>query len=99
MGSDHPAVPKVYQNQAESRFEIALEGKTSVLVYKLSEHELALLHTNVPEPLRGNGLGTLLAAFAMEYARLRGLKVVVQCPFVEGFLEHHPEYAGLIRKE
>jgi predicted GNAT family acetyltransferase len=92
------AVPRVYQNQAENRFEIALDGKTSVLVYELSEHELALLHTKVPEDLRGKGLGTLLANFAMEYARSRGLTVAVKCPFIEAFLERHPEYAGLAGK-
>jgi uncharacterized protein len=99
MYSQPPADPDIQDNQAKSRFEIALEGGTSMLVYQRSEHELVLVHTNVPEPLRGKGIATRLATAAMESARSRGLKVVVQCPFVDSFLKHHPEYAELIKGE
>jgi len=99
MHSERLIIPEVNQNRAESRFEISLEGRTSILVYQQSERELVLLHTNVSEPLRGKGIATRLATAAMEYARSRQLKVVIRCPFVAGFLEHHPEYAELTKAD
>jgi predicted GNAT family acetyltransferase len=99
MPSQPPIAPQVRDNQAENRFEIVIEGKTSMLVYQRSERELVLLHTNVPEPLRGKGIATRLATAAMEDARSRHTKVVVRCPFIAGFLDHHPEYSELAKAE
>ncbi len=50
----------------------------------------------MPAGLEGRGIGSALARSALEDARSRNLVVTPLCPFVRGYLEHHPEYAPLV---
>jgi len=87
----------IQNNEALSRFESEVEGHPPFLTYKQRGNTLALLHADVPAELEGRGVGSSLARAALEYARERGLKVLPYCPFVAAYIEHHPEYAGLVR--
>jgi len=59
--------------------------------------EVVDLHsTLVPPHLRGRGVGTALVQRALDWARDENLRVVPTCPFVQDFLEQHPEYQDLI---
>ena len=60
---------KVAHNPAEHRFEINTNGQLSVLEYVFKKHRIFFKHTEVPPPLRGQGLGTKLAHAALEYTR------------------------------
>jgi predicted GNAT family acetyltransferase len=86
----------VVHNAANQRFEISIDGQLSVLEYKLKNQRLILTHTEVPEVLSGKGIGTRLAHAALEYARENGLTVVVYCPFVQEYIDSHPEYQSLV---
>ena len=46
--------------------------------------------------MRGRGLGSRLAAAALEDARREGIDVVPLCPFIAHYIEQHAEYAGQI---
>ena len=85
---------KVRHNLAQGQFELAVDGQTSVLQYRRSGESIRLIHTEVPEPLRGRGLGQQLVRAALDYAHFHQLKVVPVCPFVKLYLEKHPEAAG-----
>ena len=78
------------------QFELEQDGKVAVLDYMLDGKVLTLLETRVPEALRGLGMAGTLAKSALEWARERGLKVDVVCPFVSDYLHAHPEYADLV---
>ena len=84
----------VTHNEAEGRFEIAVEGRTAVLQYRRSDDAMRLIHTEVPEPLRGRGLANQLARAALDYAHFNQLRVIPICPFIKLYLEKHPEAAG-----
>lgn len=49
--------------------------------------------TVVDEAYGGRGLGSRLAAFALEDTTVTGFRVVPVCSYVSAFLERHPEYA------
>ncbi|HMC30853.1 MAG TPA: GNAT family N-acetyltransferase [Candidatus Angelobacter sp.] len=83
----------VKHNLAEGQFEIVAEGKTAVLQYRRSGDSIRLLHTEVPESLRGRGLANQLARAALDYAHFNQLKVVPICPFIKLYLQKHPEAA------
>jgi predicted GNAT family acetyltransferase len=68
----------------------------SLLAYLQSPGRIVFVHTEVPPELRGRGIASELARRALDYARREGLRVVVQCPFVAGYLRAHPEYADLL---
>src|SRR5258707_7340421 len=89
----HDAAP---QQVTTGRFEIEHDGEVAYLDYSLSEKVLELIHTEVPERLRGHGLGSMLAEHALQFAREHNLKVDIICPTVREYVEKHPEYTDLI---
>src|SRR5262249_39529288 len=88
--------PKPQQKVTTGRFEIEQDGEVAWLEYSLSGNVLVLIHTEVPEKLRGHHLASSLAETALKYARENRLKVDVVCPSVQGFIARHPEYSDLV---
>ena len=86
----------VRDNPVLKRFELETEGHTASLYYKLEPGVITLVHTEVPEALGGRGIGSTLVRGALEAIRQKGLKVVVKCPFVAGWMGKHPEFNDLI---
>jgi predicted GNAT family acetyltransferase len=86
------------QQVTTGRFEIEQDGEVAYLEYSLSKDVLALIHTEVPPKLRHRGLAHRLAETALRWAREHEVKVDVICPFVQEYLDQHPEYADLVMK-
>ena len=86
----------VPQQVTSGRLEIERGGHVAWLEYTLAGKVLQLIHSEVPEALRGQGVASELARSALEWAHEQGLKVDVICPSVAAYLEKHPEYAGLV---
>jgi predicted GNAT family acetyltransferase len=84
------------QQVTSGRFEIEREGHIAYLEYTLAGKILQLIHSEVPEALRGQGLGSELAHSALEWAREQNLKVDVICPSVAEYLKKHPEYSDVV---
>jgi predicted GNAT family acetyltransferase len=84
------------QQATSGRFEIERDGHLAYLEYTLAGKVLQLIHSEVPPALRGGGLASELAHYALEWAREQGLKVDVVCPSVNAYLEKHLEYADLV---
>ena len=78
------------------RFELERDGHVATLQYTVAGRVLALLHTEIPEALRGSGIASTLAQTALDWARANHMKIDVVCPFVAAFLETHPEYSDLV---
>ena len=96
MATDVAGPLKVQDNVGKSRFELPVEGHLAVLVYRQDGATIAFLHTEVPPPLGGRGLGSVLVHAALESARERGLKVRPTCPFVRDYIQRNPQYASLV---
>jgi uncharacterized protein len=84
------------QEVTTGRFEIEQDGEVASLEYSMTGNVLALIHTDVPDKLRGLGLATLLAENALQFAREHNLKVDVICPLVQEYIDKHPEYSDLV---
>jgi uncharacterized protein len=85
---------RVVDNRSESRFELAMDGVTAVLVYRRRADRLVLVHTEVPEVLGGRGVGGMLVQAAVDRASREGLTVVPLCPFARKWLERHQQAAS-----
>jgi uncharacterized protein len=81
----------VRDHREASRFEAVVDGQVAFLEYERRPTAFVLVHTEVPESLRGHGIATQLAKAALQSARSEGLPVVVRCPFVRAYLQRHPE--------
>ena len=94
--SPNPAPSAVKHNTAESRFEIAVDGKLCVADYVLRDGEMVITHTFVPPELRGRGLAEQVVRAALEHARAEKLRVVPACSYVGVFIERNKEYQPLL---
>jgi predicted GNAT family acetyltransferase len=83
MPEQNEPAPSARDNREASRYEITVDGETAFLTYERRKSSIALVHTEVPASLGGQGLGGVLARHALDTARAEGNRVVVQCPFVQ----------------
>lgn len=100
-GYDRPmAALAVRDNQDDGRFEITSDGDLGGFAeYRQRPGLIAFVHTEVQERFAGQGLGSRLVHDALEEARARDLAVLPFCPFVNAYLQRHPEYADLVPPE
>ena len=87
---------EVRDNPERHRFELEVDGHIAVAVYKLEPGVITFLHTEVPDALAGQGIGSRLAKGALDAVRARNLKVVTLCPFISGWIDRHPDYRDLL---
>ena len=86
----------VGDNAAMSRFEMASGDAIAFVEYRREGGDrIVLTHTEVPEALSGQGVGSRLVAGALDRIRAEGATVVAQCGFVAAFIRRHPGYHGL----
>ena len=88
--------PQPQQEVTTGRFEIERDGEVADLEYSMGGGVLTLIHTEVPEKLRGMGLASSLAETALQWARENNLKIDVLCPIVQDYVAKHPEYSDLV---
>lgn len=94
--TEHGERVEVTRNEAEERWEVRAGGELAVLTYSEQDGKLFLLHTEVPEAMEGQGIGSHLVRAAMDYARGAGEKVVPFCPFARAWIERHKDYGDLV---
>jgi predicted GNAT family acetyltransferase len=80
----------------EARADDALAG---ILQYRRRPELIALVHTEVLPAFEGQGVGGALARFALDDARASGTAVLPFCPFVNAYIQRHPEYADLVPED
>jgi|HubBroStandDraft_5_1064220.scaffolds.fasta_scaffold1694462_1 predicted GNAT family acetyltransferase len=85
---------KIVNNERQEQFQASIDGEIAYMEYRYKDGMIVLMHTDVPDRLSGKGIATSLAAFAFKYAKEKGLKVKVYCPFVLTFVKRHPELSG-----
>ena len=56
----------------------------------------ALVHTEVDPEMEGRGIGSRLAAGALEDVRRRGVRALVLCPFISSYLDRHHQYDDFV---
>ena len=71
----------------------ALAGFT---IYRDRPGLIAFIHTEVGDEFEGQGVGSTLVGEALQDARRRELEVLPFCPFVNSYIQKHPEYLDLV---
>jgi predicted GNAT family acetyltransferase len=89
---------RVVDNPGARRFEAYVdEALAGFAEYELHPDRIVFIHTEVDPAFEGRGVGSQLAAGALDAVRERGLRVIPRCPFIAGYLSRHQEYADLLR--
>ena len=92
--------PDVADRPDEDRYEITVDGEVAGFAqYGVRPGLIAFVHTEIADGHEGQGLGSKLIRFALDDARARGLHVLPFCPFVNGYIQRHPEDADLVPAE
>jgi uncharacterized protein len=88
---------EVRDNTAEGRFEIVVDDTVAgFAAYRLHDSSFTFTHTEVDTAFEGQGLGSRLAAGALDAVRARGGTVVPRCAFIKSYLDRHPDYQDLL---
>jgi uncharacterized Fe-S cluster protein YjdI/predicted GNAT family acetyltransferase len=86
------------RNEDKDRYEAHIDGKLAGFAeYQLTHDLIVFTHTEVDEQFEGLGVGSVLARFALDDVRARGdRKVLPLCPFINGWIARHRDYADLV---
>ena len=87
---------EVGDNTAASRFEMASGDAVAFVEYTRAGDRIVLTHTEVPEALSGQGVGSKLVRGPLDALRAEGVEVVPRCEFVAAYIARHPEYRDLL---
>jgi predicted GNAT family acetyltransferase len=94
------SAPELHHNEAQSRYEVLVDGRVAAHAqYTREGGTVRFTHTEVAPENEGQGLGSRLAAYALDDVRTQGLKAVPQCSFIAGYIaKHEKEYGELVAK-
>lgn len=78
------------ENRAIALFEDQVIGYASYIENK-GDDVWIIDHTFVDENQRGQGIAVKLVDTVVEEARIRGVKIVPECPYVDNLFKRDPE--------
>jgi len=90
---------EIKNNESEHRFEAFVDGEQAgFAAYRLTQDTIVFTHTEVDEEFEGHGVGSALARGALDHVRREGSRRVRPlCRFIKSWIDHHPDYADLVR--
>lgn len=86
----------MYDNTAQSRFELETEGLVSYADYRIDANILYITYVFVPPELRGTGVASELMTSVMLHARETALKIIPLCGYAASWIQRHKEYSDLL---
>jgi hypothetical protein len=86
----------VQNNEAAQQYEAAIDSYLALMQYRMAGDTMIFTHTEVPEELEGQGIGSKLVRTGLDEAKARSLKVAPLCPFVASFIREQPDYQSLV---
>lgn len=89
----------VHLDEKDQRFEVKLDDEVAYIDYRWYDGRLMLLYIYVPVPYRGKGISNVLIREALEYAKSKGVKINIYCPYIAKYVRTHPEYHDLLDKK
>ena len=86
--------------QTETAFYLGetIESATAKIVFEIRNNALIILHTEVSEIHKGQGIGKLLVKEVIDFARKQNLSVLAICQFAMKEIEKHEEYQDLLKR-
>ena len=92
------AAPDLAHNESAARYELHIGGRViGVASYRREGDTVCFTHTEVDRAYERQGLGSRLAAYALDDVKSRGLKADPRCPFIADYIERNEEqYGGLV---
>jgi predicted GNAT family acetyltransferase len=91
-----PVTTSVRDNPEKNRYEIVRDGEVlGFAAYQRTDELVVFTHTEVDPGLEGQGIGGALVRGALDDVRERRVRALPVCPFVQAWLQRHPDYVDL----
>jgi predicted GNAT family acetyltransferase len=89
---------EVTNNLELGRFEGRVDGKLAgIAEYQLTDALIVFTHTEVDPEFEGQGVGSAIARWALDYVRGQDRREVLPlCPFIKAYIARHREYLDLV---
>jgi uncharacterized protein len=88
-----------HEDGGKGAYRATVDGRTAEMTYsRTGEHLIIIDHTEVPDALRGRGVGQALVLGAVEEARASGVKIFPLCPFAAAQFRRHAEYQDVLSR-
>ncbi len=85
-------------NRINKQFEFHIDGQIPKIEYIRAKDKIFLTHTEVPDKLEGQGIGSQLVEAVLREVERQDLTLVPLCPFVAGYIKDHPDWKKLVLK-
>jgi hypothetical protein len=82
---------------SQNRFELELEkGLIAYISYRRKNDHLDLIHSEVPQSQRGQGIGKLLVLNTLKQIEKEGLTATAYCPFIKAIIRDSEKWKNII---
>jgi predicted GNAT family acetyltransferase len=79
------------------RWAVVVDGHEAEMTYSRASPTLIIIdHTDVPDALRGRGVGQALVERSVLDARREGFRIIPLCPFARAQFERHPAWRDVL---
>ncbi|MEL7547556.1 MAG: GNAT family N-acetyltransferase [Pseudomonadota bacterium] len=80
------------------RYVTIIDGHEAEMTYsRAGTSRIIIDHTDVPEALKGQGVGKKLVEAAVKDARAENFKIIPLCPFAKATLNKMPEWQDVVQ--
>ena len=87
------------EKESKGRYVVRIEGAVAEMSYSRAGDSLIIIdHTEVPDALRGQGVGQALVRRSVLDAREQGRAIFPVCPFTAAQFERHPEWQDVLKR-
>ena len=86
------------EGETKGRYRAVMDGQAAEMTYSKAGAALLIIdHTDVPDALRGRGVGAALVERAVADAREEGRRLLPLCPFAKAQIARHPEWQDVLQ--
>lgn len=87
------------EGPSKGRYVVRLDSVEAEMTYsRAGERMIIIDHTEVPDALRGRGVGQALVRRGVEDARTEGRTIIPLCPFAKAQIARHPEWQDVLNR-
>ena len=93
-------ISEITHDKENSQLYLEAESARALIDYKIRNDRMYLTHSEVPEALRGNGIGKILVEKSLEKLVEQGYdkeyKIIAKCPFIVYVVEKSPKWSKIV---
>ena len=85
------------KDDSKGRYWMQIDGHLAELTYSRAGDSMIIIdHTDVPDALRGQGVGVRLVERAVADARQNGIRILPLCPFAKAQFQRHRDWQDVL---